>query len=265
MVIKMKKHIVSYSGGAGSIMTAIKLVEKYGNENVLLLFADTMIEHEDLYVGNSHITKLLNVDLEIICKGKTPWEVFADVCYQGNTRVDPCSRVLKREFIARWLKYNCQPDECIVYVGIDCSEEHRLPEIQARNLPFVYRSILIENDIFIDRSVKRELYRAIGLPLPELYAIGLAHNNCSGFCVKAGLGHYYLLYKYAKYLYLRHEESQEKLIAENPKLNRPFLRKTTNKKLRYITLKQYREEFLEPELVSEYEKLDFGGCGCVAA
>jgi len=43
------KHIIQFSGGICSFFTAKRVVEKYGKENVILLFCDTLIEDEDLY------------------------------------------------------------------------------------------------------------------------------------------------------------------------------------------------------------------------
>jgi len=38
------KHVVSFSGGMGSFAEAKSCVDKFGKENVLLVFADTMME-----------------------------------------------------------------------------------------------------------------------------------------------------------------------------------------------------------------------------
>ena len=51
-------------------------------------------------------------------------------------------------------------------------------------------------------------------------------------------------------------------MKENPKL-RPFLKKQVNKQQLYLTLKQYREQYLEKNDKSvEEDSQDFGGCGC---
>jgi hypothetical protein len=44
--------------------------------------------------------------------------------------------------------------------------------------------------------------------------------------------------------------------------NNPFLKKTENKVLRRLTLKQYREEFLSQGKVTPLESQEYGGCGC---
>jgi hypothetical protein len=40
------------------------------------------------------------------------------------------------------------------------------------------------------------------------------------------------------------------------------LRKTINGKLTYISMRDYRINYLEKNLVSEDENNEFGGCGC---
>lgn len=42
-------HVVMFSGGAASYVAAKRVIEKYGKENVTLLFADTRTEDETLY------------------------------------------------------------------------------------------------------------------------------------------------------------------------------------------------------------------------
>ena len=151
----MIKHIISYSGGLGSAITADLVMQQYGKDNVVLLFADTLAEDIDLYRFNNGIIDRLGSQYVRIAEGRTPWEVFNDVKYIGNSRVDPCSKILKRDFIRKYLKLNYHPDDCIIWIGIDCSEEHRLMPVVERNKPFVYRSYLIENDIFLTYEYKK--------------------------------------------------------------------------------------------------------------
>lgn len=43
------QHVVMYSGGIGSWAAAKQVVQQAGAENMVLLWADTKIEDEDLY------------------------------------------------------------------------------------------------------------------------------------------------------------------------------------------------------------------------
>lgn len=226
---------------------------------MVLLFADTLVEDEDLYRFNRDIIKLLGCKFIRIAEGRTPWQVFNDVKYIGNTRVDPCSRVLKRDLIRDWITSNYKPEECTIWIGIDCSEEHRLAPVVERNKPYLYRSYLIEKDIFLTKSYKFDWCYRNKIEIPIMYKMGFSHHNCGGFCVKAGQGQFEMLWKLLPDVYLKNENEEQVAIKNNPKL-RPFLRKTINGKLRYLTLKQFREEFLEPN--KDIDSDEFGGCGC---
>ena len=253
------KHIISYSGGLGSAITADFICKQYGKENVILLFADTLIEDEDLYRFNNDVIKLLGCQFVRIADGRTPWQVFKDVKYIGNTRVDPCSRILKRDLIRKYLNENYKPYECIIWIGIDCTEEHRLAPVVERNKPYLYRSYFIENNMFLIPDYKRWWCVENGIRIPRMYEMGFTHNNCGGFCVKAGQGQFEMLWKLLPEVYLKNENEEQLAIKANPNL-RPFLRKTINGKLRYLTLKQFREEFLESNKPIDSD--EFGGCGC---
>lgn len=64
-------HIVSYSGGIGSAITADMICKEYGKDNVVLLFADTLIEDNDLYRFNIDVINLLRCRFERIAEGRT--------------------------------------------------------------------------------------------------------------------------------------------------------------------------------------------------
>lgn len=255
------KHIVSYSGGLGSAITAKALVDVYGKEHVTLLFADTKTEDDDLYRFNTDVQCLLQCEFITIQDGRDVWEVFEDVKFIGNSRIDPCSKLLKRDLIKKWIHSNYSPEECNIWVGIDYSEEHRLPPVIQNNLPYTYRSWFIENDIILFSYLKELWCKEYNIEIPRLYKMGFSHNNCGGFCVKGGLGHFKNLWEKLPEVYLENEMREEALIARNPKL-RPFLKKMIKGKIYYLTMKQYREKYLMLGNISEEDKLDFGGCGC---
>ncbi len=119
----MIKHLVYYSGGIGSWASAKRLAQNPEIKSMTLLFADTLIEDEDLYrFLNESVENLKQEDCDInyvkIAEGRTPWEVFEDVKFIGNSRIDPCSRVLKREFMDKWRDEYCDPGYTTLYYGI---------------------------------------------------------------------------------------------------------------------------------------------------
>lgn len=251
-----KLHIVSMSGGMGSFAEAHMVAHRYGRKNTQLLFADTQMEDEDLYRFLDEAVDFLGVKLITISDGRTPWEVFRDRKFIGNSRKDPCSEILKRKLIKKYIVSTYQPNQIQVHVGIDYSECHRLPGIVERYKPYEYRSTLVEDG----RIIQKDYSEKFGIRRPYLYEIGMAHNNCGGFCVKAGLGQFKMLYEKLPERYAYHENKEQELIEENNKL-KPFLKKQVKNKKFYLTMKDYRVQYLEQGL-GEEDKWDIGGCNC---
>ena len=108
----MKQAIASFSGGLSSWLAAKRAKVKYGN--VTLLFADTLIEDPDLYRFTDEAAANIGEPIVRLVEGRTPWEVFRDVKYIGNSRIDPCSRILKREQLDRWHALNCDPADTVI-------------------------------------------------------------------------------------------------------------------------------------------------------
>ena len=124
---KDHQHVVLFSGGIGSWGAAKKLVNQIGTKNVHLLFTDTLIEDEDLYRFINDAAQNIGVPLTTIADGRTPWQVFQDERFLGNTRADPCSKILKRKLARKWIDQLAEksPKGVTVYIGIDWTEEPR--------------------------------------------------------------------------------------------------------------------------------------------
>ena len=136
VVVTVIEHLVFFSGGIGSWAAAKRLAQRDDVTDLALLFADTQIEDEDLYRflddAVDNIRKDANVDYVKIADGRDPWTVFEDVKYIGNSRIDPCSRILKRELMDTWRDEHCDPATTTLYYGIDWTEVHRLERVQER-------------------------------------------------------------------------------------------------------------------------------------
>lgn len=255
------KHIVMVSGGVGSFMELDFVVQRYGKECTLAVFSDTMMEDPDLYRFLGETIEYLGVELLTLCDGRNPWEVFQDTKFIGNTRIDPCSRILKRDLLNKWVRDHYGPDECEIHFGIDYSEKHRIERTQKLNAPYVYRSMLVESKTMVSSESKIEFCRQRGIEPPALYLKGFAHNNCGGFCVKAGLAQFKKLLEEYPERYDWHVQQERDTRKKVPNA-RPFLRKTINGKLNYIWLEDYREMLLAGQKLQGEENFDYGGCGC---
>lgn len=252
-------HVVFFSGGIGSWYTAKRVIEKYGKENVTLLFTDTLIEDEDLYRFMEDTTKNFGIPLTYVADGRTPWDVFKDVRYLGNSRIAQCSHILKQEASAKYIKENFDPENTTLYLGIDWTEEHRTAKPRENWLPYKVEFPMCEEPYISKDEMIAEL-ESIGIKPPRLYAMGFSHNNCGGFCVRAGQGHFANLLKQFPERFKEHEAKEQEM-REFLNKDVSILRRQRNNKKERLTLKKLREE-IEANETENIDFEDIGGCGC---
>jgi hypothetical protein len=164
-----RKHVVMFSAGGGSWMTALRVSKRHGTENLHLLFTDTMFESPDTYqfliLASADIYGITLPEglvpalsdfpsfrdrpafraflgalrervaphipnLHWIADGRDIWQVFFDERFLANSGIDPCSKILKRLISYKWLEDTCDPANTTVYVGIDFTETHRFDDGQ---------------------------------------------------------------------------------------------------------------------------------------
>lgn len=101
--------------------------------------------------------------------------------------------------------------------------------------------------------------KAEGIRPPRLYEMGFQHNNCGGFCVKAGHAHFKLLYREMRARYMLHEKREEQF-REHTGKDVAILRDRRGGETIGFSLKRFREEKLDGD--GTIDELDFGGCGC---
>jgi hypothetical protein len=271
------KHIVLFSGGVGSWMAAKRVAEFAAPKDIILLFTDTLIEDQDLYRFLIEAAADIGGQLVWIKEGRNPWEVFFDRKRMGSPEADPCSMVLKRELADQWIESRFKPHEVTCYVGIDWSEINRFEGgnrisggrisigLRKRKLPYIYMAPMADPPYLSKNQMIDELKKA-GIEPPRLYAMGFPHNNCGGFCVKAGQAHFKLLLKNFPERYKVHESKEQEF---RNSMARPekgetvrdvsILRDRKGGPVKTLTLRQHRLNIQASEPIDE---LDFGGCGC---
>jgi 3'-phosphoadenosine 5'-phosphosulfate sulfotransferase (PAPS reductase)/FAD synthetase len=255
------KHLVMFSGGLGSWMAGKIVVERYGVEDVELIFADTKIEDEDLYRFLEEGAENIGAPLVTIAEGRTPWEVFHDTRFLGNSRVGNCSRVLKREFIRKWIKERYEPDECVMYLGIDGMEAQRQERAAEWWKPYRVESPLCEPP-FVSYGQIKDRLATEGIEIPRLYKLGFAHNNCGGFCVRSGQGQFAHLLKVMPGRYAYHEAKEQEL-REYLGADVTILRRQEKNVRIKMTLTEFRKRTQGDGDDSQLELLDWGGCSCL--
>jgi hypothetical protein len=251
-------HVVMFSGGLGSWAAAKRVVERHGKQDVTLLFCDTLIEDEDLYRFLDEAAANVGAPLVRITDGRTPFQVFRDRRFLGNSRVDPCSEELKRNLADRWMKEHFTPENCVRYVGIDWSESHRFDRIEARLAPWKVEAPMCDAPYMMKPQIIDWL-RQEGVEPPRLYALGFVHNNCSGTCVKAGQAQWKRLLDVFPERYADWERQEEEIREQLGKDVSILTDRAGGTGKRPLTLRQFRERV---QAGHEYDLFDWGGCGC---
>lgn len=295
-------HVVQYSGGVGSWATALRVRERRGLDGLQLLFADTLIEDDDLYRflietaadifevpcpsdlvartrslpsiedGTSRRQALLELageaseaipGLRWVAEGRDPWELFFDRKFLGNARIDPCSQKLKREFLRRWMETHHTPSDVVAYIGIDWTEEHRFKTAKERWLPWAVDAPLCRPPLHA-KSHYQKLLEARGIALPRLYELGFPHNNCGGFCVKAGMAHFKHLAQTMPERFAHHERREQEIreVLGDVAILRDRTKAAMAEnggKAKPLTLQDLRLRLIEG---GEIDEFDWGGCGC---
>lgn len=257
----MPTHVVMFSGGVGSWAAAKRVAERHGTRNLMLLFTDTLAEDRDLYRFLGEAAKNVGGELIHLVEGRSPWQVFRDEKMLGNTQADFCSRILKRETGDDWLAENCHPATTTVYLGIDWTEYHRFDDGQGRGARHRYARLgwraeapLCEPP-YIQKREMLKLAREAGLRPSRAYEQGFSHDNCAGFCIKAGHGHYAHLLRMRPEVYRELEENE----ADPIFLGRTILRDRVGGDTKPLSLREFRERI---EKGGQVDLFDIGGCGC---
>jgi len=255
------RRIVTFSGGIGSWAAAMRVAKEYGTSRMTLLFSDTRMEDEDLYRFLIEGAAVVGAPLVTIADGRTPWETYKDSRFLGNSRLDPCSRILKREMADRWLKDNCDPRDTTVYVGIDWTEEHRFTKLKAirEAQGWRYEAPLCQEPLISGKADLFAELAACNIKPPRLYALGFSHNNCGGFCCKAGQGHFANLLEKLPERYAFHEAKEQEMREFLGKDVSMLTDRSGDGKKKPLTLKDFR---IRVENGAKVDKHEVGGCGC---
>lgn len=249
-----------FSGGKGSWAAARAIMDGPDPGHTVLLFTDTNGEDDDLHRFLDDAAAELGCPLVRLDNGgRTVWDVFNAERMIGNTRLSVCSRALKQRPARAWLKANADPAGTTVVVGIDWTEQHRVPAIERSYAPFTVAAPLTWPGAWSRDRVDEEMARR-GLVPPRLYADGFSHNNCAGACVRGGQGQWALLLATNPERYAR-EERAEQDFRQRVGKDVAILRDRRGGTTKPLTLTALRQRVqAQPELV---DADDMGGCGCM--
>lgn len=218
------KAVASVSGGLGSFEAWRRAIQKYGKENVAAVFADvgTIVEDgkvvcgedEDLHRFLADTERLLEAPIIRLSHPKYAniWEAFFGERFLGNSRIDTCSKFLKREVLHKWVKENAS--DATMVIGFSWLEASRAETYQKR-VPNSWFP-LCEPPYVTNEEIGTWLEKR-GVRVPQLYREGARHNNCGLFCVKGGIGQLHDLWRLRPHRYLYGERRENQFRAEiNP-------------------------------------------------
>lgn len=239
-----------FSSGAGSYAAARRVRLDQGDIHTLL-FSDVGMEDEDNYRFLHEAAKdVQGATLVTVKDGRDIWQVFKDERFLGNSRLASCSKLLKQKPARAWLDANCDPEDTTIYIGIDWTESHRIPKIEAGYAPWRVVCPLTTAPYLSKADIISDM-RTRGLEPPRLYALGFAHANCGGGCVRAGQGQFARLLEVMPTRYKEWEQGEREV--------REHLDKDVSI-LKVGTLQEFRERHeARPE---QTDLFDIGGCGC---
>lgn len=251
------RHIVFYSSGIGSWAAAKRVAEKHGTENLILMFADTLIEDDDNYRFLKESATNIGGKLVRVVDGRTPYEVFKDRKYIGNSRFAQCSEELKQKPCCKWLKTNGELTDQL-YVGIGWDEMHRLPAIVRNWKPWEVFAPMTEAP-YLDKIQILNWALSEGLTPPRSYQMGFPHANClKRGCVRGGHAYWRHLLKVLPKSFASAEKEEIELRRHLGK-DVSHLSHTIDGVKTPYTLQQLREEV---ESDDQIDLFDWGGCGC---
>lgn len=259
------RHVVNFSGGLCSFWAAKRVVEKFGTSDVVLLFADTLIEDRDLYQFNAECSAHLGIPITRVCEGRTPWQLFRDHKMIGNARFPICSIYLKRELLDEWHRVHCMEMDTVVYIGFDWLEVARLAAMREANPFWRIEAPMLDKPLW-DKCKMIEETERLGIHIPRAYRLKFPHNNCGMRCVRAGISHWVHLLNVLPDSFAEWEteeiETQQEL-AQHGSENAHFtiLKDRRNGEVKPLLLRDLR---LRVEAGEQFSQTNWGGCGCGA-
>lgn len=214
------KHIICFSNGIQSASVAIKVVEKYGKENCILLnhAINPHIEPEDVTIFGYEIANYLEMQITYANYREFDESQIEslpnqfDVCEDAGSFVNPanrqilCTNRLKTAPFMKWLKdHGYNRENCFIYYGFTKDEgkrEERRHSIMC-SLGFETFYPLRQMD------TPSDYYNKTGIKEPEHYKT-FNHGNCWG-CLKAGKQHWYVVYCLRREVFERAKLSEKRI------------------------------------------------------
>jgi hypothetical protein len=268
--MKPVTRINNFSGGLCSFWSAWRNVQEVGPENVVLLFADTLVESPDLYEFLRDASALLGVPITRVSRELTPWQLFRQQRMIGQNKFPICSVMLKREVLDSWMlahyemnheQSNFVLPHASLSVGFDWTEGHRLAAMRREHPTWTIRAPMQEGEIWDKCRMQKEAEK-LGLKVAEAYTQGFPHNNCGKRCVRAGISHWVHLFHTDRPAFMSWAEEERSCAAYLESVGvdpLSMLKDRRGREAKNLYLLDLKRRI---EAGEEFDKYDWGGCGC---
>jgi hypothetical protein len=256
------QHIVSISGGSASAVAADRVINRYGSENTILWFADTLWEDEDLYRFLNDLESRWEKKIVRSTDGRTPLEVAEDRKLIPNSMIAPCSHVLKQLPFKAFLEE--QPKPLTVHLGLDFTEEHR--HAKPREIYEDIDGVTVDFPLMWEPLAYMGYTKTIeewGIKPPRLYQYGFPHNNCGGRCIRQGASEWIRLLKHfpERFEQVKNWEKDNQ-IPDSPRENRTILKVRKDGVNHPLSLADLEEENKTTQIDMFVTQGDSYGCFC---
>jgi hypothetical protein len=260
-------YVVHVSGGLTSFWALKRTIELAGTENTTGYFADTKgaKDKDNIHAGEDQDTYRFLRDIAVhlgakiyrVADGRNIWDIMRHKrAIRMYNEYTPCSAILKTELLDRVIAER-HGSNIVQVFGMNWHEEHRMMRVsQAKDTKVWFPLLAIP---FVENEDILAYLAEHNIQPPRLYAKGFEHNNCGGFCVRAGFAHFAQLYYAMPDRYLYHENRELEFIEHIGKVI-TILKRKRKGVIEYITLRDFRLE-LESG-TAKYSRNDIGGCGC---
>ena len=238
---------------------------------MVLLFADTLIEDQDLYDFNAWTAEHFGIPITRVSREIKPWDLFRKEGLIANNRFPICSTKLKREPLDEWHRLHCVPrnslfgEPDVTYVGLDWTETNRLEALRESKPEWIWEAPMCEWKPLWDKCKMLDELKKLYGKLPKAYVDNFPHNNCGRRCVRAGITHFIHLYKTDPEQFLDWEQEEritraDFAVREISSGDFSILKDRRGGSAKTLTLEQLRERILAED--KTLPKDDWGGCGC---
>jgi hypothetical protein len=241
------------------------VIERFGLENTIPVFADTNNEHPDVYRFIDDLERFVRKPFVRLNDGRNVWDVFFKTCFFSlpNGRCK-ASWELKRIPLQNHLYSLGGPDDVTVYVGFTADEERRQDKLNAAMAPYGVEYPLTWSPPLERCDIMRSLLDR-GLNPPSMYADGYPHANCGGACILAGIKQWAGLLQDNPALYAYNENKEQELLAmlrERGRTEITLLKDRRGGIVQNLSLRQLREE-LEAGVRKPTDTWRVSTCNCM--